>query len=147
MQCYTFITDTDGGSGRVASQKTRTVIRAHVMRKHWSNKPTSTNQKSTKVGLNRQEDIDARNSPSLPKQSVATDDAAFVHSGHARATQIPPQSAKSQEMVLPRILNRATDDFVYAGSSIDLPSYRHFHHYSSECDVSPSCTMSTSTNL
>ena len=130
MQDFLFITDTDGSSGKVASGRTRTAIRAHVMRKHWIDNPNSGKKKIGRAILRPQQGTSGVCLSSSPREATATDDGAVSASG---PETISPAPAHSDENSISRHLNRVTDDFVYAGSSIDIRSYGLFHHYSLEC--------------
>lgn len=147
MQCLTFITDTDGRSGKVASRKARTVIRAHVMRKHWVDKSTSFRQKSYSVA-SRQTKVNEAVCSSSPVERIAiAEKTASPRRDQSSSGTAIPRGESSQGLFLTRHLTRVMDDFVYAGSSIDLQSYGHFQHYSSECMVHPSSVGSVPANM
>ena len=141
MQSFTFITNSDGASGKVASQQTRTVIRAHVMRKHWTEKPSPTKFVSARCKLRQQIGDGHTHRTSIGKQAKTMNDATHSSQETHKETidQSPPSpvstasSASSEDTIVSRHLNRTTDAFVYAGSSIDVKSYGYFHHYTLEC--------------
>ena len=130
MQNFTFITDTDGSSGKVASDRTRTAIRAHVMRKHWIDNPNSGKKKLGKTISRPQQGTSGMCLSSSPSEATAVGDGAVSASG---PRLISPVHAHSDENRISRHLSRVTDGFVYAGSSIDSRSYGLVHHYSLEC--------------
>ena len=133
MQGFTFITDTDGSSGKVASDRARTAIRAHVMRKHWIDNPSSGKKKSGKTVSGPQQGIGATRPSSSPRDTTATDDRTTSGPEISAPVLVSPVCAPSEDSSISRHLNRVTDGFVYAGSSIDIRSYGLFHHYSLEC--------------
>lgn len=130
MQGFTFITDTDGSSGKVASGRARTTIRAHVMRKHWIDNPHSGKKKSGRTVSGPQQGTGGMRLSSSPREAIVTEDGTI--SAIAPAL-VSAACAHPDDGSIPRHLNRVTDGFVYAGSSIDIRSYGLFHHYSLEC--------------
>lgn len=141
MQLLTFITNTDGRSGKVASRETRTVIRAHVMRKHWTDKPAPSASTLVNLCSRQREAVEPFRLSSPPIQDAdddGTDDPSHQQTtrGALTGSAVIPGTTNVRGVSLSRHLNRVTDEFVYAGSSIDLQSYGYFHHYSMECESS-----------
>ena len=146
MQDFTFITDTDGSSGKVASGRARTAIRAHVMRKHWIDNPNSGKKKLGGTVSGPQQGTGGLCMSSSPRETTVTDVGNVSESAPAL---VSPACTHSEDTSISRQLNRATDSFVYAGSSIDIGSYGLFHHYSLECtfyrNISYTAIMLTAT--
>ena len=141
MQTFTFITDCDGASGKVASQGSRTVVRAHVMRKYQSTKNSIGGQGSTTVASRRQGGERGNTVDAVDEQTAVED-----HETSSRQLVRRPRSSQSLTIsvthgaspvstsISPNChLNRMTDAFAYAGASIDARSCGLIHHYSLEC--------------
>ena len=144
MQGLTFITQSDGASGKVASPKARSVIRAHVMRKHWTDKGGARRSRSepSKTASIETVDEQAEEASASADHAVATSDITCSSQSACNRTSNKissrPNASRStslDELSLSRRLNRVTDGFVYGGCSIDVKSYGLFHHYSRECTV------------
>ena len=136
MQLLTFITDTDGRSGKVASREARTVIRAHVMRKHWTDKPAPSTPTLVNLCSRQREAVESFSLSSPPVQDADNDGIDDPSHRELTRSAVIPGTTNARGVSLSRHLNRVTDEFVYAGSSIDLQSYGYFHHYSMECESS-----------
>ena len=140
MQCLTFITDTDGRSGKVSSRKTRTVIRAHVTRQHWAENPARRISIPLIKGSPGCGAVDPTCVSAVHENDAEPDDATLAPRRKSDGGAIMTRTTQTQQThgLRPyRHLNRVTDDFVYAGSAIDQQSYSLFRHYSSECENFP----------
>lgn len=141
MASLVFVTDTDGRSGRVASRKAQTTIRAHVMRKHGSEKSGLRNSiaKGGNKGTIPHEDYHEDNLPEA-RNAEAVALCADWSSDSARSMSALTDNATntaSKDLNTSWYLNRIVDDFVYAGSCTNTQSYGYFHHSASECVGSP----------
>ena len=139
MENFAFIAQTGVSSGKVASPTARKTIRTHVMRKHWTSKASSGVRLANVPSLQSERP----NRPNRARMVDRTDGAREDYaSGKIASNDGLDLSQESQSVAEGgtrdvgspcRLLNRATDAFVYAGSSIDLKSYGFFNHYASEC--------------
>ena len=145
MQAFTFITDGDGATGRIASQASRTVIRAHVMRKYQSTR-NSLGGKSSKTVASRRQGGQRGNTINpivdpIDEQTAVEDDEPCSSQLVSRPGSNQPLTLSVTHSMSPVStvtspschLNRMTDAFAYAGASIDAKSCGLIHHYSLEC--------------
>ena len=147
MADLAFIPQTDFQSGKIVSASARRTIRTHVMRSYWTKKASSSNQRMHPAPAlpnksSRPNDPSKDPSPIeaiVPKaasnKATASPEAGSIDDGLCLSRNSPPAAQKEMSFSPRpcRFLNRATDAFTYAGSSIDVKSYGFFHHYASEC--------------
>lgn len=135
MVNLTFISQTDPGSGKISSASARRIIRSHVMKTYMKNKVDLGNL-TAKAPIVHQAEPEIASSPSDVGTTASrrTSNSANSKCG-TQAKHSPIREKGLTHAASPsRQLNRATDAFVYAGSSIDVKSYGFFSHYASECE-------------
>lgn len=121
MEPFQFINETDGISGRVKSSKARKVIRSVVMKRHWAVDSINTPDKNNKQPKTQKTDI--KELRILPKRhDVNLNDEDRIQD--RERFQAPSFQ-----------LNRATDDFIYGGLSIDEQSLKYFSNNGVECKL------------
>lgn len=141
MQSFTFITDGDGATGRIASQVSRTVIRAHVMRKYQSTKTRLGGKGSKIIASRRRGDERGNTIDPIDEQWVVDDHDPSSSQLVSRPWSNQPLTVSATHTTSPVStsaspschLNRMTDALVYAGASIDAKSCGLIHHFSLEC--------------
>ena len=147
MANLAFIQQTDLKSGKIVSPSARRTIRTHVMRTYWKKRFVEGCHTADPPAI-LPEGSNERNCPPLgcspmetfiPKaasnESMASHGAGSPDNGRT-CLEGSPTTVQEEATPSPRpshFLNRATDAFIYAGSSIDVKSYGFFSHYAAEC--------------
>ena len=136
MENYIFINDSQSRTGKIATERSRKAIRSQAMRKHWSKK-LNTEPSDTPLSLGPpstypeedgcQQDPRHHSTPFIKPAGIQRGSLSSACEGDSARNSIASPS---------RLLNRESDAFVYAGSSIDTLSYRYFKHYADECSSS-----------
>lgn len=141
MERFKFINEADLSSGKITSGRVRKAIRTHVMTQHWATGSRAGHQsmlqpskrveeKNNKLGLPRGTESEI----TVRQNNVFSNDIVGNDSLPGTANEACTEADRPEVIERPsRHLNRVTDAFVYAGSSIDIKSYSFFYHYSSEC--------------
>ena len=138
MASLAFISQTDPRSGKVSSASARRTIRSHVMKTYMTKKEKlgNLNAKQSAAQPSERDDISSNgsNSPKAApdKRAPSIRSPSNDTSPTAHSLSVDGNGRKQSEGPF-RQLNRATDAFIYAGSSIDVKSYGFFSHYASEC--------------